>query len=112
MLVVVNLFDIIPGREKDYTEYLRRVQPILKRYGAEVLQYGQTRMVYMGNCTQEYCGLVAYPDAKSLGKFSHDAEFKAIRPLRDDSTTNYVLTVIDRFDTLDDAIEYLDQVGE
>ena len=112
MLVVVNLFDIIPGRETDYTEYLRRVQPILKRYGAEVLQYGRTRMVYMGNCTQEYCGLVAYPDAKSLARFSHDAEFKAIRPLRDESTTNYVLTVIESFETLDTAIEYLDQVGD
>ena len=111
MLVVLNLFDIAPGREADYAEYLRRVGPILDRYGAEVLLYGQTRMIYMGNCSQEYCGLVAYPDITSLRDLSHDAEFEAIRALRDDSTRNYVLTVIEGFETLAAAIEHLDRIG-
>ena len=111
MLVVLNLFDIVPGREAEYAEYLRRVQPILDRYGAKVLLYGQTRMIYMGNCSQEYCGLVTYPDIKSLRDLSHDPQFEAVRPLRDDSTTNYVLTVIEGFETLDAAIEQLEQAG-
>jgi len=112
VLVVLNLFDMIPGKEKDYAEYLRRVQPILDRYGARVLIYGRTRMVYMGACRQEYCGLVAYPDSKALAAFSHDLEFKAIRPLRDESTQNYVLTVIESFETLETAIDHLEQIGE
>ena len=109
MLVVLNLFDIVPGREAEYAEYLRRVQPVLDRYGAVVLLYGQTRMIYMGNCSQEYCGLVTYPDITALRDLSHDAEFEAIRPLRDDSTANYVLTVIEGFETLAAAIEQLEQ---
>ena len=111
MLFVLNLFDIVPGREADYAEYLRLVEPILDRYGAKVLLYGQTRMIYMGNCTQEYCGLVAYPDIKSLRNLSHDPQFEAIRPLRDDSTTNYVLTVIEGFETLAAAVEQLEEAG-
>ena len=103
---------MIPGKEKDYAEYLRRVQPILDRYGAEVLTYGQTKAIYMGTCRQEYCGVVAYPDTKALTAFSHDPDFKAIRPLRDESTRNYVLTVIEGFETLDTAIEHLDRIGE
>jgi len=109
VIVVLNLFDIVPGKEADYAEYLRRVQAVLDRYGARVLVYGLTRMVYKGNCLQEYCGVVAYPSVKALREFSHDEAFLAIRSLRDDSTQNYVLNAIESFDTMDDATEYLDE---
>ncbi len=108
VIVVLNLFDIIPGREKDYAEYLRRVQPILERHNAKVVLYGLTRMIYMGNCNQEYCGLVAYPDVQALQSFSHDEEFLAIRPLRDNSTKNYALSAIESFETMDAAATYLE----
>ena len=108
MIVVLNLFDIVKGCEKQYAEYLRRVQPILDRYGARILLYGITKMIYMGECTQEFCGLIAYPSLNQLRALSHAPDFLAIRPLRDDSTENYVLTAIDNFDALDDAIELLE----
>ena len=108
MIVVLNLFDIIPGRELDYAQYLRRVQPILDRYGAKVLLYGLTRMVYMGDCLQEYCGLIAYPTIADLRKLSHDAEFLAIRPLRDNSTQNYAMTAIEGFPSVMAAADYLE----
>ena len=108
MIVVLNLFDIIQGKEADYAEYLRRVQPILDRYGARILLYGLTRMVYMGDCTQEFCGMIAYPSLKKLRELSHDLEFNEIRPLRDNSTKNYILTTIEEFDTMNHAVEYLE----
>ena len=108
MIVVLNLFDIIPGRENRYVEYLRRVQPILDRCGAKVLLYGLTRMIYLGNCTQQYCGLIAYDSLEDLRRFSHDPEFNRIRRLRDESTANYVLTAIEGFATMNDAAEYLE----
>lgn len=111
MIVVLNLFDIVPGREADYAEYLRRVQPVLDRYGAKVLLYGLTRMVYMGGCRQDYCGLIAYRNVDDLRRLSHDAEFRDLRRLRDDSTTNYVLTAIEDFETLNHAIEHLTNGG-
>jgi uncharacterized protein (DUF1330 family) len=111
VIVVLNLFDIIPGREKQYAEYLRRVQPILDRYEAQVLLYGLTRMIYMGPCQQQYCGLIAYQSLADLRRLSHDADFLEIRPLRDDSTTNYVLTAIEGFPTMNDAAEYLENGG-
>ncbi len=108
MIVVLNLFDIIPGKKGMYAEYLRCVQPLLDRYGARVLLYGLTRMIYMGDARQEYCGLIAYESLGDLRRLSHDPRFNEIRALRDSSTTNYVLTAIESFRTLDDAIEYLD----
>ena len=111
MIAVLNLFDIIPGQEKQYAEYLRRVRSILDRCNAKVLLYGLTRMIYTGACTQQYCGLIAYESLGDLRRFSHDPEFNEIRPLRDKSTANYVLTAIESFPTMDDAIEYLDNGG-
>jgi uncharacterized protein (DUF1330 family) len=111
VIVVLNLFDIIPGRQAEYARYLRRVQPLLDRYGAKVLLYGLTRMVYMGNCSQQYCGLIAYETLDDLRKLSRDPEFVAIRPLRDDSTRNYVLTAVENFETMNHAAEYLENGG-
>lgn len=108
MVVVLNLFDIIPGCEKSYAEYLRRVQSILDRHEAKVLVYGLTRMVYKGSAAQQYCGMIGYPSLKHLRAFSRDAEFEEIRPLRDDSTTNYVLTAIEAFPHMNDAVHYLE----
>ena len=111
MILVVNLFDIIPGREQEYALYLRRVQPILDRHRARVLMYGRTRRVYKGGQEQEYCGIIEYPSLRNLRQFSHDPEFLEIRPLRDDSTTNYVLTAVQDFPTMDDAAEFLENGG-
>ncbi len=111
MIVVLNLFDIVPNRRKDYAEYLRRVQRVLERYGAKVLLYGLTRMIYKGSCTQEYCGLVTYPSIEALKRFSHDEEFLSIRALRDESTQNYVLTVIENFESIDAAVAFLENGG-
>jgi uncharacterized protein (DUF1330 family) len=111
VIVVLNLFDLIPGKEAEYAKYLRAVQPILDRYGAKVLLYGLTRMIYVGNCAQQYCGLIAYRSLADLKNLSHDPEFLKIRPLRDSSTTNYVLTAIEHFQTMNDAAEYLENIG-
>ncbi len=108
MIVVLNLFDIVPGRHKDYAEYLRRVQPVLDRVGAKVLFYGRTRMVYMGNTPQEYCGVIVYKSMADLRRLSYDAEFKTILGLRDGSTTNYVMTVIEDFPSMNDAASFLE----
>ena len=110
MIVVLNLFDLIPGKEADYARYLRAVQPILDRYGAKVLLYGLTRMVYLGTCTQQYCGLIAYRSLDDLRRLSHDPDFVKIRPLRDGSTANYILTAIEHFPTMNDAAEYLESI--
>jgi uncharacterized protein (DUF1330 family) len=111
VIIVLNLFDIIPGKERDYALYLRRVQPILDRYGARVLLYGLTRMIYMGDCTQQYCGMIAYQSLRELRNLSHDPEFSEIRPLRDNSTRNYVLTAVENFETMNHAAEYLENGG-
>ncbi len=108
VIVVLNLFDIIPGKKEMYAQYLRRIRPILTRHGARVLLYGLTRMIYMGDARQEYCGLIAYESLGDLRRLSHDPEFIEIRPMRDSSTTNYVLTAIESFPSLNDAIDYLE----
>ncbi len=96
MIVVLNLFDLIPGQEAVYAEYLRRVQSLLERHRARVLCYGQTRARFMEGQSQEYCGIIAYESPEDLCRFSRDPEFAEIRALRDRSTTNYALTVVEQ----------------
>lgn len=93
MIVVLNLFDLVRGREALYAEYLDRVQPILIRHGAKVLFYGRVRALFKGQSVQEHCGMIGYENIASLRALSHDPEFVAIKELRDASTTNYVLSV-------------------
>lgn len=111
MIVVLNLFDVIPGKHAQYAEYLRRVQPLLDKYGAKVLLYGLTRAVYMGDCSQEFCGMIAYENLDALRALSHDPEFNRIRALRDGSTRNYVLTAIEDFPSLNDAVTHLERIA-
>lgn len=111
MIVAMNLFDIIPGKEHDYATYLRKVQPILDRHGAKVLVYGLTRMIYMGGCTQRYCGVIGYESLADLRSLSHDPDFVAIRHLRDESTTNYVFNAVEDFESMSHAAEYLENGG-
>ncbi|MCD4825198.1 MAG: DUF1330 domain-containing protein [Phycisphaerae bacterium] len=112
MFVVLNVFDIIPGREAEYAKYLRRVKAILDRHRARVLVYGRTRMVYKGNAAQEYCGIIEYPSLRNLRDFSADPAFAKIRHLRDESTTNYILTAVEEFDTMAAAAEFLENGGD
>lgn len=109
MIAVLNLFDLIPGREKEYAKYLRLVQPILDRHKAQVMVYGTTRMTFMGADPQEYCGIIGYPSMRHLRAFSTDPEFEAIRHLRDNSTTNYVLSVIEHAGSLAAAADVLEK---
>ena len=111
MIFVLNLLDVKKGCEADYALYLRRVQSVLDRHGASVVMYGKTRQVYMGLAQQEYCGIVCYPNTRALRNFSNDPEFLEIRPLRDDSTDNYFLTVIEGFPALSDAIDHLEAIS-
>jgi uncharacterized protein (DUF1330 family) len=103
MIVVLNLFDIVPGKEAAYAEYLHRVQTLLERHTARILFYGRTKAVFRGQCTQDYCGIIAYEGMDQLRRFSEDPEFAEIRPLRDASTSNYVLTVIEEA-AVDDVV--------
>ena len=111
MVVVLNLFDIRPERQRDYAEYLRKVQPVLDRHGAEVLVYGETRMLHLGRCVQQYCGLIRYPSMASLKRFSGDPDFLAIRPLRDESTENYLMCSVKEYSSLGEAAKLLGEAA-
>lgn len=109
MVIALNLFDIIPGKEAMYAEYLHRVRPILERHHARVLFYGRTRARFLGTCSQEYCGIIAYDGPDDLCRLSRDPEFVEIRSLRDASTRNYVLTIAEEIGLGDALLGFADK---
>ena len=50
--------------------------------------------------------------AKHINRINLHRAIVEILPLRDNSTTNYVLTAIEGFPTMTDAAEYLDNGGK
>ena len=112
MIIALNLFDIVPGKEAMYAEYLRGVRPILERHHARVLFYGRTRARFLGSCDQEYCGIIAYESSEDLCCFSRDPGFSAIRALRDGSTRNYVLTIAEEIGLAEAALGFADERHE
>lgn len=95
MIGVLNLFNIDPAQQARYDDYLRQVRPLLARYQSKILFYGKTRIVCLGDYTQEYCGLVVYPDMQAVKNLSNDPEFKRIRRLRDESTSDFEMVILD-----------------
>lgn len=95
MIGVLNLFNIDPAKQALYDDYLRQVRPLLTRYQSQILFYGKTRIVCLGHYTQEYCGLVLYPDMRAVKGLSNDPDFKRIRKLRDASTTDFEMVILD-----------------
>ena len=60
-----------------------------------VLSYGRNIGTFRGDCPQQYEGLVVYQSMDDLRRLSRDPQFKRIRELRDQSTTRYVLMILD-----------------
>jgi uncharacterized protein (DUF1330 family) len=88
------------------------VTPILERHHARVLFYGRTKARFLGSCSQEYCGIIAYPSPEALCNFSRDPEFLEIRVMRDSSTLNYVLTVAEEIGLAEAIVELADKAHE
>lgn len=105
MIAVLNLFDVVAGREAMYAEYLRRVRPLLERHRARVLFYGAARARILGSCGQGYCGIIAYETPGDLCRFSRDPDFLELRRLRDGATANYVMIVLEGLPMQDAAAQ-------
>jgi len=95
MIGVLNLFNIIPAKQDLYDAYFKQVRPLLTRHQARLLFYGRTRIVCLGDYNQEYCGLVLYPDIHAVKSLSIDPDFKRIRKLRDGSTSDFEMVILD-----------------
>ena len=101
MIGVLNLFNIVPAKQDVYNEYLRQVRPLLTRYDSRILFYGKTRIVCLGDYSQEYCGLVVYPTMQAVKDLSNDPEFKRIRTLRDTATSDFEMVILDEINLND-----------
>ena len=59
-------------------------------------------------CSDGLSNMIDDDSIAELRSLSQDPQFIEIRPLRDNSTANYVLTAVEGFETLRHAVAYLD----
>ena len=89
-----------------HAQYLGRCSRSWTVTGAKVLLYGLTRMIYMGECTQEYCGIIAYESLSPWGFHAIRISWESAR--WGTSRDPLLLTAIEGFPTVSAAAEYLE----
>ena len=83
---MLNLLKFNPtGGIASYTEYARRVTPILERIGARLIFAGPVTTTVIGDQSWDSILLVEYPSRKTFVEMIASAEYQAIHHLRDEA---------------------------
>lgn len=83
-IVMVNLLKFKPeGGQAEYAMYGEKIQPILKKIGAEVIFSGAGKVTLIGGAFWDAVGLVRYPNKMALLQMSQSPEYRAIHHHRE-----------------------------
>lgn len=83
-IVMVNLLKFKPdGGQAEYAQYAAKIQPILKKIGAEVIFAGAGKVTLLGGAFWDSVGLVRYPNKMALLQMSQSPEYQAIHHHRE-----------------------------
>lgn len=83
-IVMVNLLKFKPdGGRAEYEQYATKVQPILKKIGAEVIFSGDGKVTLLGGAFWDSVGLVRYPNKMALLQMTQSPEYQAIHHHRE-----------------------------
>lgn len=82
--VMLNLLRFAPEGRSWYDEYARRANPVLRRYGGEVLYAGDGTTPLVAEDRQDWDAvlLVRYPDREAFARMIADPEYQEIASLR------------------------------
>jgi uncharacterized protein (DUF1330 family) len=96
MIYALNLFDIVPGREATYREYLRRSIQMSREAGVTVtiLAAGHKPRGMEGKVRQRFA-VVSFPSQAAFDQLYALHEANDLHRLRAESTANYIWTVFD-----------------
>jgi uncharacterized protein (DUF1330 family) len=83
---MLNLLKFKPaGGAASYSEYARRVAPILERLGAKIIFAGPVTSTIIGDHSWDSILLVEYPSRKVFVDMVTSAEYQAIHHFRDEA---------------------------
>ncbi|MDI9312917.1 MAG: DUF1330 domain-containing protein [Limnohabitans sp.] len=92
---IVNTYDIIDFDM--YQNYLQKVNPLLKKFGAKVLAMKSNPKVLEGKAKMMNI-ILEFESETSINNFYNDSEYKDIIELRLKSTTNCSIIILNKFE--------------
>jgi uncharacterized protein (DUF1330 family) len=91
---VVNSYDIHDF--ETYSGYPERVRPLLAAYGAKVIAMDAHARVLEGK-TRTMNAVIEFPSEEAVHKFYNDPNYQSFIHLRQHSTSNTSMIIIDKF---------------
>jgi uncharacterized protein (DUF1330 family) len=100
MIYALNLFNLLPGTENDYREYMKRAGRIIHAVGGQVLCAGHQpiRHVATDGIPRDRFIIVAFPSTDAFDAFHSKAEERGLHPLRLASTPDDIWTLFEPWD--------------
>lgn len=91
--VIIDISVRAQAAKADYAEYVKKVRPIVEKYGGRYLARGGTITPVVGDWNPERIILIEFPSADQVKQWWNSPEYKAIMSLRENSTTARAIIV-------------------
>jgi uncharacterized protein (DUF1330 family) len=99
MVLALNVFNLVPGREDVYRAYSEQAAKIIYGVRGRVLQAGwkPLRRIHDDRKRSQMI-LVEFPSEEAFQKFLDEGERQGIHQLRESSTSDYIWTLYEPWD--------------
>jgi uncharacterized protein (DUF1330 family) len=94
----INSYDITDFEE--FSKYGPKVQPILKKYGAEVLASDLDGVAIEGT-PRKMNAIIRFPSREAAMKCYHDPEYDSVKEIRLRSVSNCTIVLVKGFENSD-----------
>ena len=98
MIYVLNLYDIVDGKEETYKEYVRQSVLLMDGIEVEPVVACHKPLKEMSGNSRGHMIIARFGSMKDFDFFMERQEDKNIQNLREESTENYIWTMYEEWD--------------
>ena len=98
MIYAMNLYDLIPGKEDSYREYMLKTAEIIADLDAEPVASGHKPIKTMTGEPRSHFVIIKFANLQVFETMIERQNAKAINLLREEATENYIWTLYEDWD--------------
>lgn len=84
------------GGKERYFEYTATIAPLLKEYGARLVDIYAPIETFFGNISADMYGIVEWSSLEKFKAFLSDERYKEVEYVREEALANFVLVALSR----------------
>ena len=93
MIYALNVYDIIPGKEAVYAEYIEKAGPLAAGLNVRVVAAGQNPLRELSGQSRNHFVVAGFPDLAAFDSLMAALRLHDLHRLREAATENYIWTV-------------------